>query len=248
MVHLNWQDRRRRQVWQHTAIVTGQCPSQYRSDRRAERASHASRPRGTRAHFWTTTVMPRCSPARQNISPRRRISRERCISSSSRRSLDGRSPAHSRFCRYSLPYSATLTLERWSSRSYYPPDRNGMTRCAVCAAIARLRVSECSVTWSLSGTATEDQRHEASLERRSDCCRARDCRPSLGPAYGPRSRRSRPEPAGSRGPRSLFTAFQLAAKARRAVSAATASRNVSGIAGDVVGDAAGAPARAGDEG
>ena len=25
MVHLNWQDRRRRQVWQHTAIVTGQC-------------------------------------------------------------------------------------------------------------------------------------------------------------------------------------------------------------------------------
>jgi hypothetical protein len=25
MVHLNWQDRRRRQVWLHTAIVTGQC-------------------------------------------------------------------------------------------------------------------------------------------------------------------------------------------------------------------------------
>jgi hypothetical protein len=57
----------------------------------------------------------------------------------------GRSLAQSRFCRYSPPYSATLTLERWRSRSYYPPDGNGMKRRAVCTAVVRLRVDERSV-------------------------------------------------------------------------------------------------------
>jgi len=101
----------------------------------------------------------------------------------------------------------------------------------------------------LSGTATEDQRHEASLERRSDCRRARDCRARLGAAYGPRCGRSGPEPAGSRGSRALFAAVQSAAEPFSGCALPTTTgRSGSRSAGDVVGDAAGTSACAGGQG
>jgi hypothetical protein len=82
--------------------------------------------------------------------------------------------------------------------------------------VRRWRTSLASAYMS-DRTATEDQSHEASLERRCDRRRARVCRTGLGTAYRPRCRRARPESAGTGRTRSLFADVRPSTEGRNAV-------------------------------
>src|SRR6516165_2153949 len=102
----------------------------------------------------------------------------------------------SRVSRSSPVCLATAALERCRSRPYYRglPEQNDA--CLVNAELA-----------------TEDQSHEASLDRRSDRRRARVCRTGLGAAYRPRRGRSHWDRSGCQSPRGagpFLSAFQSA--------------------------------------
>jgi hypothetical protein len=76
--------------------------------------------------------------------------------------------------------------------------RKSLARCAVlgAAGCSPFRVERASGTYGQSGTATEDQQHEASLERRCGRRRARDRRASVGaePEWWKFDGNARPEP------------------------------------------------------
>jgi len=71
---------------------------------------------------------------------------------------------------------------------------------------------------TIRNSTTEDHGHEASLERRSDCCRARDRRTGFSTAFGPGSGRAdhyRPRRLSPRGARAVLFAPQSAGRVSR---------------------------------
>ena len=98
-------------------------------------------------------------------------------------------------------------------------------------------------------------KHEASLERRCDCCCARDCRTGLGAAYRTGRGRPRPKSTAPGRARSLLAVVQSATVVRNAISrkgfagdgaaAGDGPRNGSCARGNHIGDATDAQACAG---
>jgi len=122
-----------------------------------------------------------------------------------------------------------------------------MTGCGVNAR-QPLRVQPASgIPWPIRNS-TEDQRHEAPLERRCDCCRARDCLTCLGAADRSGRRCPWPQSTGPGRAWSLVADVQLAAEllSGSAISGTTArGRGGSRIDGRYqLRDAARAPSRA----
>lgn len=80
------------------------------------------------------------------------------------------------------------------------------------------RHEECRLPVNIRNSTTEDHGHEESLERRGDCCRARDRRTGFRTAFGPGSGRAdhyRPRRLSPGGVRALLFAPQCAGRVYR---------------------------------